>query len=186
VIDSVDVTAHGESLEPLLGTIKKQALADLLSPHFTSRLNVINVDDFARQRGIKTGQTADLAINAITDSVTIRIKTRDGEHTIVGEVFLDGRPRIMAINGYQMNLVPEGQMVLIFNHDEPGVIGLVGNIFGDEKVNIADMMLSRQEDTALMVLKIDGDLSQSALDKLSSHKPPINRVLPVTLPPIRA
>jgi D-3-phosphoglycerate dehydrogenase / 2-oxoglutarate reductase len=184
VIETVSVTTHGESLEPLLGTIQKQILVDLLGPVFTTRLNLINVDSFVKERGIKLEQTADLTTSAITDSVTATVKTRDGEYEVVGEIFLDGRPRIMGINGYQMNLEPEGPMVMIFNHDEPGVIGLVGTIFGTHRVNIADMMLSRKDKTALMVLKLDAAIPKAALAELESHKPPIQRVLPVTLPPI--
>ena len=184
VIETVSVTTHGESLEPLLGTIQKQILIDVLSPHFTSRLNMINVDSFVKERGIKLEQTADLTASAVTDSVTVTIKTRDGVHEVVGEVFLDGKPRIMAINGYQMNLIPEGAMVLIVNDDQPGVIGLVGTVFGENRINIADMMLSRRNNTALMVLKLDAAIPAKLLQDLESHKPPIRRVLPVTLPPL--
>jgi len=187
VVQTVSVTAHGESLDSLLGTIQKQVLCDLLSPAFTTRLNLINVDGFVAERGIKVEQTTDLAISAITDSVTVRVTTKDGGvHQIVGEVFLDGRPRIMAIDGYQMNLEPEGEMVMIFNDDQPGVIGLVGSTFGDHKVNIADMMLSRKDKTALMVLKLDAPIPDDAMQALRSKKPPIQKVLPVTLPAISA
>lgn len=184
VIEEVQVTTHGEALAPLVGTLQKQILASLLSPYFTTRLNVINVDAFVKERGIKVEQRADLAASAITDTVTLRLVTRDGQHEVTGEVFLDGRPRIMAIDGYQMNLVPEGSMVIIFNDDEPGVIGLVGTIFGNHKMNIADMTLSRQDKTALMVLKLDAPIPSAVLKSLEMHQPPLNRVLPVTLPPL--
>ena len=90
----------------------------------------------------------------------------------------------MAINNYQMNLEPEGDMLLIFNDDRPGVIGIVGTIFGDHQINIADMMLSRHKGTALMVLKLDAPIPADILEALQSKTPPILRVLPVTLPPI--
>jgi len=186
VIDTVSVTTHGESLEGLLGTIQKQILIDLLSPHFTTRLNMINVDSFVKERGIKLEQTADLTSSALTDSVSVTVKTKEGSHEVSGEVFLDGRPRIIAINGYQMNLVPEGPMVMIFNDDQPGVIGLVGMVFGNNKINIADMMLSRQKNTAMMVLKLDEAIPTKVMQDLEAHKPPIQRVLPVTLPPLSA
>jgi len=44
VVETVQVTTHGQSLEPLLGTLRKQILVDMLSPQFTTRLNLINVD----------------------------------------------------------------------------------------------------------------------------------------------
>ena len=181
-IASVRVTTHGESLASLARTIAKQVTVDLLSPHFNSRLNLINVDASAQSRGIKVEHTTDLA--AASDRVFVSVTTREGDHEIVGEVAADGRPRIMGIDGYRMNLVPEGEMLLIFNNDQPGVIGLVGTVFGDHKINIADMMLSRQKDTALMVLKLDTPIPADVLSVLESRKPPLFQVLPVTLPPI--
>jgi len=184
VIETVSVTTHGESLASLGGTLQKQILVDLLSPHFTSRLNLINVDASAKSRGIKVEHSADLSTSAVTDSVSVKLVTRDGAHEISGEIFLDGRPRIMAIDGYQMNLEPEGEMLLIFNDDRPGVIGVVGTLFGDYKINIADMMLSRHQNTALMVLKLDAPIPDKAMEALRSKNPPILRVHHVTLAPI--
>ena len=184
VVQTVCVTAHGQALEPLCGTLAKQVLVDLLSPHVSSRLNLINVEAFARERGLRLENRTDREVSAMTDAVTVTVSTKEGEHSVTGEVFLDGRPRIMAIDGYQMNLVPEGEMVLIFNNDEPGVIGLVGTIFGDHKINIADMMLSRRASTALMVLKLDAHIPPEVLKALEAKRPPLTRVLPVKLPTI--
>lgn len=183
-IETVKVTTHGESLAPLCGTLQKQFMIDLLSPHFETRLNMINIDGSAAGRGIKLEQASDLSVSAISETVSAEVITRDGPHTVVGEVFLDGRPRIMSIDGYQMNMVPEGEMLMLFNRDVPGVIGAVGTIFGNYKVNIADMMLSRQKDTALMALKLDAPAPEAAMKELDARKPPIIKLVPVNLPPL--
>ena len=47
-----------------------------------------------------------------------------------------------------MDMIPEGNMVIIVNQDQPGVIGTVGSTFGDAQVNIADMVISREIDQA--------------------------------------
>ncbi len=70
-----------------------------------------------------------------------------------------------------METVPEARLVLFFNDDRPGVIGLVGTVFGDHRVNIADTALSRRGATALIVLKIDGDVPGAALDALRAAEP---------------
>ncbi|MEP0843556.1 MAG: phosphoglycerate dehydrogenase, partial [Phycisphaerae bacterium] len=183
-IQTVRVCGHGESLQQTTRMLAKQILADTLTPHLGQKLNIINVDAAAQSRGIRLEHSADLTVSAITDTVAAQVVTPEGTQEVVGEVFLDGRPRIMAINGYQMNLVPEGEMVLIFNDDRPGVIGLVGTIFGNHGINIADMMLSRQRNTALMVLKLDGPIPAEVLQKLEDQKPTLLKVLPVTLPPL--
>ncbi len=184
-VQAIHVTVHGEALASLARTLAKQVTVDVLSPHFTSRLNLINVDASAHARGIKVEHTSDPA--STMERIYVKVATRDPgapEHDIAGEVHQDNQPRIMSIDGYRMNLVPAGQMVLIFNNDEPGVIGLVGTIVGNHKVNIADMMLSRQKNTALMVLKLDSPLSPDVLRELAAKKPPLYSVLPVELPPL--
>lgn len=183
-IETVTVRTHGESLQSITKLLAKQILADALTPQLNTRLNLINVDAAAQSRGIRLEHAADASVSTMTDTVSAQVKTRDGLQEVVGEVFLDGRPRIMAVNGYQMNLVPEGEMVLIFNDDRPGVIGIVGTIFGDHKINIADMMLSRQKNTALMLLKLDAPIPPEVMGALEAQKPAILKVLPVTLPPL--
>jgi D-3-phosphoglycerate dehydrogenase len=183
-IQSIQVTTHGESLGSLARTIAKQVTVDLLSPHFTSRLNLINVDASAQSRGIKVESTTDPA--GTSERVYVKVTTRDGTHDIAGEIHQESQPRIMSIDGYRMNLVPAGQMVLIFNNDQPGVIGLVGTILGSRSINIADMMLSRQKNTALMVLKLDAPLPGSVREDLASKKPPLFSVLPMELPELGA
>jgi D-3-phosphoglycerate dehydrogenase len=79
-----------------------------------------------------------------------------------------------------MDMIPEGEMVMIQNKDQPGVIGTVGSSFGNAGINIADMVISRdfQPDgsaLALMVLKTDSQAPESLLGELRK-KPGIVRV----------
>ena len=75
---------------------------------------------------------------------------RDVPHRIAGRVFDDMRPRVVEINGYHMDMIPSGTMVLLQNEDRPGMIGLVGMEFGKGPINIADMTISRRDQTALV------------------------------------
>ena len=107
-------------------------------------------------------------------------------HRILGTVYQDGLPRVLRIDGYSMDMIPEGNMVLIVNQDQPGVIGAVGSTFGDATVNIADMVISREFDkagkaTAIMLLKTDSPPPTDLLEKLRS-RPNILRVKALALP----
>ena len=124
----------------------------------------------------------------VGDIVGLRVEGAEGEsHRILGTVYADGHPRIVRIDGYAMDMIPEGQMVLIVNKDEPGVIGTVGATFGDASVNIADMVISREFDkegkaTALMMIKTDSAPPDALLNRLRA-RPNIVRVKSVVLPP---
>src|ERR1017187_9231949 len=81
-------------------------------------------------------------------------------------------PRIVSINGREVEVVAAGKLLIIENRDEPGMIGYVGTLLGKDKVNIANMSLSRQEagQTALMVINLDSEPSEAARRELKGHK----------------
>ncbi|QOJ03532.1 MAG: phosphoglycerate dehydrogenase [Planctomycetia bacterium] len=184
-VDRVLLATHGEQhLTALCPTLALQALAELMSPHIEGRLNLVNAAAFARQRGIDVQNAAHSAQRDYLETVTIEIERRGAKHAVEGAVFVDGRPRILAIDGYRMEMVPEGPLVLIFNDDRPGVIGVVGTLFGDRQINIADMFLSRRDRTALMVLRLDAQPPAHVLDALRAHAAIVS-VQTVALPPLR-
>jgi len=109
---------------------------------------------------------------------------------VLGTVYADQWPRVLRIDEFAMDMIPEGQMVIIVNKDQPGVIGTVGSSFGDEKVNIADMVISRQKHddgtaTAIMVLKVDSEPPAALLNRLRA-RPNIVRAKSMALPPREA
>lgn len=175
------VTQGGDALTALCPTLALTALTELMSPHIEGRLNLVNAADFAKDRGIVVGHTGQSARRDYYEVVTLKIARGNESHTIEGAVFQDGLPRILSIDGYRMEIVPEGLLVQIFNDDQPGVIGLVGTFLGDHKINIADMTLSRRGRLALMLLKIDGELPDAVLDALRAKSPPILSVRAVQL-----
>ena len=116
------------------------------------------------------------AAGLVGDIVGVRVEGPNGEsHRILGTVYADGLPRVLRMDNFAMDMVPEGQMVLILNNDQPGVIGTVGTTFGDAGVNIADMVISREKHadgtaTALMVLKTDSSPTEAVLKRLKAHR----------------
>ncbi len=183
-VTRVNVAVCGESLEEIAGPLAWQAMVALLGPHLDARLNLVNAKAQASTRGIAVEHTSQAQAPGQYDSVTISVQCGADRHDIVGTVFDDHKPRVLAIDGYRMEIVPEQTMVLIFNDDKPGVIGLVGQRVGEAGVNIADMALSRRGKTALMVLKLDAPMTDELRDSLRSESPPILSVRSTTLPPI--
>jgi D-3-phosphoglycerate dehydrogenase len=190
-IKTITLRASGTRAPRLMNTLLRLAAVELLKPHLgEGSVNVINVDHLARSRGIEMVQVHEPAPPAglVGDIVGVRVDGPNGEtHRILGTVYADGLPRILRVDEYAMDMVPEGSMVVIVNEDQPGVIGTVGSSFGDAKVNIADMVISRHFDaggkaTALMMIKTDTEAPAELLTKLRS-KPGILRAKSVKLAP---
>jgi D-3-phosphoglycerate dehydrogenase len=189
-IKTITLRASGVRAPRLMNTLLRLSAVELLKPHLgEGSVNVINVDHLARGRGIELVQIHEPAPPAglVGDILGVRIDAANGEsHRILGTVYADGLPRIVRIDDYAMDMVPEGQMVLIINQDQPGVIGTVGTTFGNAKVNIADMVISRSfatdgKATALMVIKTDSEAPAALLSNLRSQ-PGIVRARSLVLP----
>ncbi len=188
-IKTITIRASGSKAPKHMKTLLRLATVKLLEPHLDTPVNVINVEHAARAREIELVQVHEPAPpqGLIGDIVGIRAKSATGEtHRILGTVYADGLPRILRIDNYAMDMVPEGNMVIILNKDMPGTIGTVGTIFGDAGVNIADMVISRDKQpdgtaTAMMLIKTDSDPTQKLLDALRA-KPNILKAKSVTLP----
>ncbi len=184
-IGSVTLTTHGASLAPVAPALQRFALSALLAPFVTDRLNVVNVDSFARQRGITVRHDNRPDSRGPTERICLAVEAHGDRHEIEGTIFVDDRPRILALDGYPMNIVPEGEMLLIFNDDRPGVIGHVGTTLGNLQINVADMALSRHASRALMVLKLDAPASPEAITALRASRS-ILQLKSVSLPPLPA
>ncbi len=162
----IRLATYGSDLRKLTSTLSRQVIADILAPHIGARLNLVNADTVAKERGLEVDAVAHENALDYPDTVSVTVESGEGERSVEGTVFADGKPRILAIDGYRMEMTPEKRLVLIYNDDRPGVIGLVGKLFGDHGINIADMTLSRRERKALMVLKLDEEADESLLRSL--------------------
>jgi D-3-phosphoglycerate dehydrogenase len=191
---TITLRASGPRATKLMPTLLRLAAVELLKPHLTDPVNVINVETLAEQRGIELVQIAEPSPpqGLVGDIVGVRADAPGGEkggesHRILGTVYADGFPRVLRIDGWAMDMIPEGSMTLVTNKDQPGVIGTVGSTFGDARVNIADMAITRGDVApdgtakALMVVKTDSEPPASLLETLRK-KPNILRVKSITLP----
>jgi D-3-phosphoglycerate dehydrogenase len=189
-IRTITVRASGLKAPKLLQTMVRLATVELLRPHVEAGLNVINVEVVARSRGIEllTVHEPNPPAGLTGDVLSIRADLQDGSsHRLIGTVYADALPRVLRVDSFAMDMIPEGHMVLILNNDQPGVIGLVGTTFGDAKVNIADMVISRDfkpdgSAQALMLLKVDSPPSDATVATLKSKGTNILRVKRLVLP----
>ena len=188
-IKQITLRASGSRAPKHMNTLLRLAAVELLKPHLTDNVNVINIEHVARERNIELVQIhePEPPQGLVGDIVGVRVVGANGEsHRILGTVYADRLPRVLRIDGFSMDMVPEGTMVVVLNRDQPGVIGTVGTMFGDAKVNIADMVISReiQKDGtshALMLIKTDSKPGEDLLNRLKAS-PGIVRVKHVELP----
>ena len=88
--------------------------------------------------------------------------------TLIGK---GNQPRIVNINHREVEVAADGKLLVLENVDQPGMVGTIGTILGKDKVNIADMSLSRLTpgSTAYMVVRVDTEPSEAARKEIKGH-----------------
>ncbi len=97
----------------------------------------------------------------------VTVKDASGTITISGTIFND-RPRVIDINGVPTDASLNSEMLYVLNLDKPGLIGAVGTILGDNKINISDFNLGRipGKDRAIALISVDGTVPQTIIDQI--------------------
>jgi D-3-phosphoglycerate dehydrogenase len=133
-------------------------------------INYVNADFIAEEKGIKI-ETEELNESCVYKNlIKIKITTSDGNaSSIDATIFDDKKERIVSINGFDIEVALKSSMILFKNTDVPGVIGKVGTILGNNKVNISDFSPARNDkEEALAVILVDNDVDDKTLEELES------------------
>ena len=86
----------------------------------------------------------------------------------MGAIFHGGQPRIVRIDDFMLEAIPEGPTLFILNKDQPGVVGTVGTVLGEAGINISRMQLALQPERgeAAMLVNIDHFPDPKTLERL--------------------
>jgi len=168
-LNSIKITYEGEISEQDPSAIKAAILGGLLEHVSEERVNLVNANLIAAQRGLEVVEQKDTLCKNYASLVTVEVKTSKGVTTVAGTVLHDDEPHIVRINDYWLSLVPTPGHFLLSEHvDRPGLIGAVGTITGQNDVNVSYMHLGRLKarGEAIMVLALDEALSEKTLEEI--------------------
>jgi len=143
-------------------------IVGLLQDQTEDPVNAINAQLFTRDRGIEVEEVNSHAVGDFTTLIEATLETDSASHTLAGTLFSQSMPRIVSIDNYRMEMVPEGRMLIVFNDDRPGVIGAVGGLFGRYGINIGSLTFGRKMNTqtAVLVLTLDEQPSKDVLKEI--------------------
>jgi D-3-phosphoglycerate dehydrogenase len=164
------VEYSGEILNYNVAPITISMLKGMLTPILNENVNYINATIVAKERGIKVIESKSSEVKDYTSMITVTIKTSQETISAAGALFGRQDLRIVRLNKFTVEVIPEGHMLVLSNHDRPGVIGNIGTTLGENNLNIARLHLSREQvdKQALVVLTTDTLVPELVLEKLKS------------------
>lgn len=140
----------------------------LLQTHFEMPLNMVNTPVLARERGISIDETKNTEAKDVASSFSAKVITNKVTRTVKGSVFGETLLRIIEIDGFNIEITPQGAVSVIFNDDKPGVIGAVGTVCGKHKINICTMGVGQkpEEQKAILAVSLDKEPDAATVEEL--------------------
>jgi D-3-phosphoglycerate dehydrogenase / 2-oxoglutarate reductase len=174
-VREVRLNYAGELVDLNAAPVTRAFLAGLLRD-VSARVNIVNAFFIAEERGIKVTASYHRSTSDFVPAIETSVLTSAGEQSLSGTLFgFGGRAadgRITEINGFHIEAIPHGHMLVMRNRDVPGVIGRVGTILGERGVNISRFHLGRKErgGEAMAVIEVDAPVDEETLKALRSFE----------------
>ncbi len=169
-MNAIEIRYEGEIANFDTNALKAAVLGGLLEEVSEERVNLVNANIIAAQRGLGVVEQKTTSCENYANLVTVEVTTSAGLAAAAGTV-LRGESHIVRFNNYWIDIVPTGGYFLFSDHlDRPGLLGAVGKIIGDADINISAMHVSRLKPRgqALMILALDEPLPDERLQQLLS------------------
>lgn len=170
-IQQVSIEYEGAVAELKTTALTAAVLAGLLAPQ-TAEVNMVNAPVVARERGIKVAETKRAQEGVFETYIRVAVKSSRGTRSIAGTLYSGNRPRIIQIDGIDMDAAWGPNMLCVVNVDKPGFVGTIGNTFGAAGINIATFALGRTEagGHAIALVEIDAPVTPELLAKVQGIK----------------
>ncbi|MFA5355781.1 MAG: phosphoglycerate dehydrogenase [Candidatus Omnitrophota bacterium] len=164
----LNISYSGEIIQYDLTPLTMSLVKGMLSPILKETVNFVNAVSLAKERGIKIKEAKTSKEDEFVNLIQLEIKTDKETKVISGTLSANKQPRIVKIDGYYVEICPEGEMVMIQNKDKPGIIGNLGTILGKHGINIAAMTFGREKagGNAITILSVDSAVSSELADNI--------------------
>ena len=170
---SIEVEVHGEIAEHDCSVLATSALRGALAISGAEDVTYVNAPTLAQERGLTSTVTTDPVSPDHRNVVTLNAALSSGIKISISGTLMGIRQvqKIVAIDSYDLDLVPTDNLLFLRYADRPGVVGTVGNALGKAQINIAGMQVARNHagGAALMVITVDSPVPAEVLSSLAEE-----------------
>lgn len=175
-LEEISLRYSGHIAEWKTELIRNAAIKGVLNQMLDEKANLVNAASIASSRGLQVHELhkPKSSTGGSGSVLSVLLKTGIGEHRVKGAVLHGDAPRLLSVDDIDVEAPLERNLIFLRNRDVPGVIGKVGTILGEHKINIANFSLGRQGNgekkseprKAVAVVHVDGRVSDEVLKAL--------------------
>lgn len=172
-ITQVEVALYGKAADAAVRPVSVSALVGVLASQFDTPVNRVNAENIAKRQGIALVESV---CKESTDYVSlIKVTGTCGEQKIslAGALLGGRRPRLVSINHFDIEAVPEGSLIVTHHDDRPGVISAISSVLGNANINITRMQVSTSDvkDQAMAVISVTDPVPEAILQQIRDLTP---------------
>ncbi len=166
-LNAITIEYEGAIGELNTRPVTASILKGLLTP-ITELANLVNAPVLAKERNIKISEVTHARAVDYHSLIRLTVRTDRKERTVSGTLF-GQEPRIVEVGGVKLEAGLGPRMLYINNEDKPGLIGNLGKLLGDNKINIANFNLGRNRERtdAIALVEIDQPVERKVLDAIA-------------------
>lgn len=175
-IEEISISYSGHITEWKTELIRNAAIKGILNVAVEEKANLVNAASLAASRGltIKEERKPKASTGGAGSVLSLAIKSQKEKHVVKGAVLRENTPRLLHVDGIDVEAPLEQNLVYMRNQDVPGVIGKVGTILGRHGINIANFSLGRRSGEvqsgvpreAIAVVQVDGSVPDAVVSEL--------------------
>lgn len=165
----ISVEYCGELTKLPIAPLTVAVLRGILEPILEDvSVNLVNAPVIAKERGIRVTESKITDHADFSSLITVTLGFKTGKRTVAGTIFGKMHPRIVKMDDYYLEVVPEGRILIIHNEDKPGVVGNVGTLLAKNNINISRLQLGISKSTkmAAAFYNVEGTVTPQVLTDL--------------------
>lgn len=174
--DEISIRYSGHIAEWKTELIRNAVIMGVLNQALEEKANLVNAAAIATGRGLRLHELRKprISTGGAGSVLSILLKSGNQEHLVKGAVLHRHTPRLLNVDGIDVEAPLERNLIFLRNRDVPGVIGRIGTILGEHRINIADFSLGRHAGApktgahreAIAVIHVDGPVPEPVLAEL--------------------
>ncbi len=181
-LTKLEVSLFGKAAEVSPRPVSVAALIGVLSGQVSTPVNRVNAENIAKRQGLTLVESVS---QETQDYISLIKLTGYGatQTTTVSGVLLGGRqPRLVSINNMDIEVIPEGTLLITHHDDKPGVISAISSVLGNAAINISRMQVGTTDNQAqaMAVIGISEPLSADLLAQVGAIVA-VNKATQITL-----
>ncbi len=172
----ISLSYSGHIAEWKTELIRNAAIKGILNESLEEKANLVNAGTIAASRGLQIHESRKPkgSKGGAGSVLSIAVKAKGQERVVKGAVLREEEPRLLHVDGIDIEAPLERNLIFLRNQDVPGVIGKIGTILGQHGINIANFALGRRAGggksgaplEAIAVVHVDGSVSEPVLVEL--------------------